>query len=417
MLDVNMAPNRVWAFVAVNLVLGLAAIALFMLFDQDPTIVYYGSAVIGMLAVVISFSAPFPSGLGNANGGPSLTEMVHKLRSKGYRTGETPKSITVQFDRWSAIDLRYQKRGNGSRLIYRLDAPPSKMALILFMFLTIYFCALAIPLCIFLLLQGERNAKRFAIPTIGRETNSGQSSMNEIKNLLIESLSECRKLAEVAYRGAHSVYEDYILTAVAVIGVIGWMVLLVIFNQMPLFDSTDRLLASALLALIISAVGCSTAIFLIIRMVKPKVTSLHHWTVRLDQAINSELYGQMPERGESSIEVLFSAYDEMPMWLGERRKSMLYRHPVPYVLTILLTLFGTISIFSSLILITLGIDLASSLLTLAVGAGSLGIGLWLWRWIMKEEMAEENRLAQESADRREHLRTMLDLHLEESGDE
>jgi hypothetical protein len=420
---VSEAVNRVWAVVAVNLVLGLLAIAAFLLMLQDSTFTllglpsYLALPIIAMLAVVFSFLVPFPSGLDQGNGGPSLTDMAHRLRSKGFRVAETPKSITVHFNRWVGIDLRYQRRGKGSRLIYRLDAPASTMAIILFMFLAFFFTSvLVIPLCIFLLIQADNRTRRLVLPILSSEPSMANNSMNEIKNLLVESLSECRRLVEIAYRGVHSAYEDYILISILGIGVIGWMVIVVIIIQLPLFDPSYRVIASGVAALAASAITCSAAILLITKRMKPRVVALHKWTFRLDRAISGELSEQMPEGAESSIELLFSAYDEMPSWLNARRKSILDRHPLPYILAVMLALWGGISIFSSAFGLMVRGDTTFSLLAMVMGIALVAGALWLWRWIMKREIAEEKRLAQEWAKRREQLRGMLGLQLEENID-
>ncbi len=408
--------NRVWVLISADLIIGFAMIALFLFLVHDYYIAYFGFAIGGMLAVVISFGAPFPSGLDQGNGGPSLADMAHRLKSNGFKTEEKPRSVIIHFNRWVAVDLRYQKRGNGSRLIYRLDAPPSTLGVILFLFLTVGFSFLAIPLGIFLLTQMDRNARRFLLPFLRSEPRPVQTPQNTIKDLLLESLSECRRLVEEAYRGTDSAYQDYVLIDVIVIGLIGWLVLLVIIMQLPLFDFSNRLVYSALLALAISVVGCTIAVFLTMKKLKPKVIALQRWVFRLDTAIVNELSNRMPEGDESSIELLFSAFDEMPSWLSARRKTVLDRHPASYILSLMLALWGSSTMFSGFFGLFFATDQISSVLSISIGGALLAGSFWLRRWTLKKEIVEEKWLAQEWARRKEQLRMLLNLHFGENND-
>src|SRR5664280_1467001 len=124
--------KRIWAYAAIDIALGLAPIIFLALIMPDLTLIYYGSMIGGMLVVVFSFTVPFPSGLEQRNGSPSMTDLVHRLRMNGLMTEERPKSLTVQLDRWVAIDMRYQNSGKGPKLKYRLDGTPSILALVIF---------------------------------------------------------------------------------------------------------------------------------------------------------------------------------------------------------------------------------------------------------------------------------------------
>ncbi len=403
--------KRIWAYAAIDLVLGAVPVILLALMLPDLTLVYFGLPIGGMLVVVFSFTAPFPSGLDQGNGDPSLTDLAHRLRMNGLMTEETPRSLTVHLDRWTAIDLRFQKRGECSRLNFRLDGTPSTLALFIFLFLSTVLGVLAIPICIYLMIEADRYARRFIIPVLSGGPCMVQGPQEEIKGLLVDGLSESRRLAQEGYRAANSAYEDNILIAIVAIGLIGWLVLLVILSQLPLFETSYRLVASALLALPISTAACTVTVFLIVKRVRPKVIALRQWTIRLDQALSRELTSQMPEGDESSIELLFSAYDEMPNWLSARRRDLSSRYPATSILLVLMALGGASLIFSSVFSL-IGGDWALAMISIAMGAVLAGGALWLERWVMKWESAEETRLAQEWERRRKRLQRMIDLHLE-----
>jgi len=257
----------------------------------------------------------------------------------------------------------------------------------------------------------DRYARRFIVPLVNGGQYEAQGPQEEIKGLLIDGLSESRRLAEEGYRAANSAYEDNILISVIVIGMVGWLVLLAVLSQLPLFDASNRMAASALLALSISTAACGITVFLIIKRVRPKVIAMRQWVIRLDQGLSRELTSRIPEGDESSIELLFSAYDEMPNWLSARRKNLGSRYPATSILMVMMTLAGASLVFSSLFSL---VDSESNfaLISIALGALLVGGALWLERWVTKWQSAEETRIAQEWQRRRERLQRMIDLHLE-----
>ena len=269
---------------------------------------------------------------------PSLTDLVHRLRMNGLMTEERPKSLTVQLDRWTAIDMRYRNSQKGSKLRYRLDGTPSTLALVIFLFFGVVSGILAIPICIYLMFEADRYARRFIVPLLSGGPYATEGPQEEIKGLLIDGLSESRRLAEEGYRAANSAYEDDILIAIIVIGMVGWLVLLAILSLLPLFDAPNRVAASALLAFPISTAACGITVFLIMKRVRPKVLAMRQWVIRLDQGLSRELTSRIPEGDESSIELLFSAYDEMPNWLSARRKNLGVRYPAYGILLIFMAL-------------------------------------------------------------------------------
>lgn len=385
-----------------------------LLFLPDFSLAYYGFAIGGMLVVVLSFTARFPVSLDQGNGSPSIADIAHQLRMNGLIVEEKPRSVNVQIDRWTAVCMEYRKRNDDFRLVYRLDATNSTMAVLIFLFLAQIFGILAIPLCIYLLVEAHRYATRFVIPILSGVPGPSHSPRDEIKGLLVDSLSECQRLAEDAHRAENSAYEDSILIATVVIGLFGGLALLVILSQLAFFDSSYRLAASMLLAFTISIAAAVITVILIRRHTKPKIDALVHWVVRLNQAATFELTDQMQEGNESSIELLFSAYDEIPQWLNSRRKSLINRYPTMNILMILMSLWGASLAFSGAFGLAMG-NATIGLLSLSIGVMLVALAFSLQRKIMAMESAEETRLAQEWGRRRERLQRMIGLHLEENG--
>jgi hypothetical protein len=406
--------KRVWVYVAADLILGTIPLILLTILLPDLTLAIIGLLFGGMLVVVFSFTARFHSDLDQVNGSPSMSDIAHRLRMIGLEAEETQKSVIVHFDRWTAIDLRFQEHGNESRLIYRLDATSSSMAILVFIFLSTIFGVLAIPLCIYLLIEAERYARRFIIPNLCGELSSTQSPPEGIKGLLIDSLSTYRRLAEEAFRAENSTYEDIILAATIAIGLIGGLVLFAVLSQLPIFESSYRLAASALSAFTISIATCVISILFVKRRVKPRIDFLLQWITRLDKALTRELTDQKSEEDESSIELLFSAYDEVPIWLNSRRKSIINRYPTTSILMGLMTIWGVSLIFSGALSL-IGSEWFLSSLIISIGA-ILVVGAYLLqRKVTVLERTEGTRLAQDLQRRREALRRMIGLHLEENG--
>ena len=88
-----------------------------------------------------------------------------------------------------------------------------------------------------------------------------------------------------------------------------------------LFEVSNRVAASALLALPISTTACGITVFLIIKQVRAKVIAMRRMGRLRDQGLSRELTRRIQEGEESSIELLFSAYDEMPKRLSRGESS------------------------------------------------------------------------------------------------
>ncbi|MDD1743805.1 MAG: hypothetical protein LUO85_04180 [Methanomassiliicoccales archaeon] len=404
--------KRIIAYAAAVLILGALPPLILAIALPDPTFSYYGFAIGGMLAVVLSFTARFPANLGQSVSASSLSDIAHLLRMNGLMAEEKPKSINVRLDRWNALSLSYQARGSESKLVYRLDATPSTMAVLMFLFLGIIFGVLAIPLCIYLLIEMHRYATRFVIPNLSGPSGPLKGPKDEIKGLLVDSLTECQRLAEDAHRAENSAYDDSILIVTVVIGLFGGLALLVVFSQLALFDTSYRSFASVLLAFTISIAATAIGAILIGRRMKPKIEALGQWVVRLNQAASVELTDQMREGNESSIELLFSAYDEMPLWLNSRRKSTIDRYPTMNILMIMLAIWGASLTFSGAF--SLASDGVFGLLALSIGVMLMAGAYGLERKMMALESAEETRMALEWGRRRERLQTMVGIDLEEN---
>jgi len=112
----------------------------------------------------------------------------------------------------------------------------------------------------------------------------------------------------------------------------------------------------------------------------------------------------------SSVELLFSDYDQIPDWFRARRKDFWYRNPVHYYIFFLLILLG-----SSFLVGSLGTysDPRMPMILLLLGIGSLVAMYVLYRQILKKTELEEARLTQEFKERKKQLFSKLLEQLED----
>jgi hypothetical protein len=117
-------------------------------------------------------------------------------------------------------------------------------------------------------------------------------------------------------------------------------------------------------------------------------------------ALRSERTMAWDEGQGSSVELLFSAYDELPGWFRARRKDFWYRDPVHYYIFFLLIILG-----SSFLVGSLGTysDPRMPLVLLLLGIGSLVAMYLLYQWILKKSELEEAKLTLEFEERKKQL--------------
>jgi hypothetical protein len=213
-----------------------------------------------------------------------------------------------------------------------------------------------------------------------------------------------------AYRAADSGYQDAILIAIVLVGLVGWMALFAALSLTSLFEPDYRLVDSLLVSFAVTWSGCAILLYIINRRARPKVLRLRKWVQDIDLALRSERAVSWDDGQGSSVELLFSAYDQIPDWFRARRKDFWYRNPVHYYIFFLLILMG-----SSFLVGSLGTysDPRMPMILLLLGIGCLVAMYVLYRQILKKTELEEARLTQEFKERKKQLFSKLLEQLED----
>jgi hypothetical protein len=134
--------RRIWGMAGATIALGILPIAIAIvllsggvdLFALFPPFVYVLPMVGGMLSVIFAFTtrigvevppdAKFKTTAGLAKG----------FRLAGFTVVEGTNSVTLTFDKWTAIKLTYDE-GGSARLKFRLDATSTTLWVIIILFL------------------------------------------------------------------------------------------------------------------------------------------------------------------------------------------------------------------------------------------------------------------------------------------
>ena len=382
------------------------------LFDSFPFFVYISSMIGGMLSVVFSFTMKMRADVVPDERFKTVAGLARAFRLAGFTAVESSRSVTVTFDKWTAIKLSFDEDG-GAGLKYRLDATSTTLVVILILFLLGWSAVIAIPFCAFLLVKTYGNAKAY-VPwvlkgefSVTAQPGATQGS-EDIRENLIDSLSEVRRIASDAYWSMSSAREDAVILSITLVGLVGGMVLFVLLLQTSVFDPSVRAIASLLTGL---GAAMTSSIFLAVWLsgrMRPRIKELDDWVNRLDRALLRERNVIDQDGSESSIELLFNAFNEMPRFLGTRRKAVLSRYPATQILVIILVLWGSDLIAGGLsALLQTPVDL----IPLSIGLTMVFSAFLLYRWSLRKEHAEENRIAQEWERRREYIRSAVEDQL------
>lgn len=364
-----------------------------------------------LASVILTYSLRFPIDSSLIHTMSEL-EIVHLFSLLGYEVQSSPSGIVVHFDSWTGMKLKTSKM-NTSLFRYSIDGTHSALTLTLIVFMIPILAWLVVPLNLYQIGRTLRNVDDLlgsSSKEAGLREKDCDTGKRETKELLIDSLSKARRLAVEAYRAANSGYQDSVLTIMVLVGLVGWMALFAALSSTSLFEPENRLVDSLLISFALTWSGCAILLYIINRRVRPKVLRLSKWVKDIDLALRSERATSWDDSQGSSVELLFSAYDELPHWLKVRRKDFWYRNPVHYYIFFILILLG-----SSFLVGSLGTysDPRMPLILLLLGIGSLVAMYLLYRQILKKSELEETRLTQELEERKKQLLSKLLEQLED----
>lgn len=288
------------------------------------------------LAVIACYQVRFR--LAKYAGSPSelLANLVYRLRVSGYRVTEERSRLVVQVSSTSAIHITTRASADGTWILFKPSATPSGMSIVIILLFTFIGAPLALALSLFVIYRSSAFASMRVAPRLtGPLVPQAKGALADTRMMIVESLSEGRRLSAEAYESARSNYHDSVIV-MTVVGIIMSVITgTLAFTQI---DSVDR----GLIALAVgfsSAVGVS-AIFwsLLAARAKPRIAEFKSWSTKLESALAREVAGQSPSDSDlSSFELIVSSFREMPKWMRARRRAGGYRKPLLWLLVFFLS--------------------------------------------------------------------------------
>jgi hypothetical protein len=336
-----------------------------------------GSTIIFGTVFLSKFRIGKATGLGRS----TLPKAANELRARGYWVEEKQGRVNIRLSRWFAVDLLEQESGPSHFIIFRASATNDGWIVMMISF----FIWVLAPMGAILALYSMHKTKRFADTILNTEPSTSETAIDPTRAKLIETLSEARQLADEAMRSVRSNHQDL----VAIMAVVGLVV------GMAVYIGLFLLFVPSVSPLLTLGIGVIVAIFLPLgtsiivgRKVREEVQQKRMWADKLDKALTREMIGKGPGDGEeSSMELLFRAYDLLPDWMSARRKAGMYRSPGTWtliffsvILTGSLMLSGIVALFS---------DAIAGIVPLLISMAFLAISYHLYHSWKRNEGEEE----------------------------
>lgn len=333
--------SRPWSKVVliVALTIILSAVACVIFLDSDTPaghllfrITFYVGPLVGL---VVLYQSKFrgPAMVGTSD---RITDDLARELMKGGHIVERAKGrLIVRVDKSVGVVVLSKQKGQHRYLYYGLETMPRGAAWVIFLFIIVP------PIALFVITYYLSKVIRFGEDTLdGIALNASQKTEHQeksIKEMLIEGISEARRLSVEAYEAAKSNYDDLIVLSLVsgLLLVMATVISLLYLDRISGFVATGEILLYASVAVFVATVILLYAFFR--QRYRHRLGRLRDWSETLSRAFESE---GRPPGGEitpdSHFELLAEASREIPGWLEIRRKSMLAREP-GWTMVILLT--------------------------------------------------------------------------------
>jgi hypothetical protein len=340
-----------------------------------------------LITVIIPFQLRFK--LTKTIGAPAeiLANLAYRLRVSGYRVTEERRRLIVQVSSTSAVHITTRTSSSGTWVLYKPSATPSGMGIMIVLLFTFIGAPLALALSLFFLYRSSTFACMRIVPRLSRLPIPQAPGIEvDTRMMIVESLSEGRRLSAEAYESARSNYQDSVII-MTVVGIILSVILaLLAFTHI---DSEDRGLVALAIGVTSAVVFSAVSWYLLAARSKPRIAEFKSWSAKLDSALSREVAGQPPADSEpSSFELIASSCREMPKWMKARRRAGGFRTPLFWLLVFFLSygafeagLVGIISLFEG--------QERNGIVALAVCAALIlfaTLSYWIWKKRLDQEM-------------------------------
>jgi hypothetical protein len=372
-----------WFIVAIVTILLVVSLTSGILFFPDYqtvlTIVYFAPIAGIVIAYLMRFKA------GSLSGSPeAITDAVFRgLIASGAIVENAGDRIRVRLSRRVGVRIQLSRTDQTWTVSYGIEMNQLGAFWIILLGLTVPFVSFVLML--FLLSKVVRFGKGELKEIVSHATKGPENRERDIKGLLVESLSEARRISLEAHEVLKSDYED-LLTLSIVAGILALFVP-IMFGAWGYLDDP----VSALIAISASfSFTTALSMLLVRRRFKPQLDQVGVWKDTLAFALNVEISPASEDISSgSSFEMLARATKEMPNWLEIRRKSMLAREPVWSMSVFIMTFFGFFITLGGVLRV--GSDISHGLVAIILGAVLFAGGMVIYL-LSERRRGEEARV-------------------------
>jgi hypothetical protein len=372
-----------WFIVAIVTILLVVSLTSGILFFPDYqtvlTIVYFAPIAGIVIAYLMRFKA------GSLSGSPeAITDAVFRgLIASGAIVENAGDRIRVRLSRRVGVRIQLSRTDQTWTVSYGIEMNQLGAFWIILLGLTVPFVSFVLML--FLLSKVVRFGKGELKEIVSRATMGPENRERDIKGLLVESLSEARRISLEAHEVLKSDYED-LLTLSIVAGILALFVP-IMFGAWGYLDDP----VSALIAFSASfSITTALSMLLVRRRFKSQLDQVRAWKDSLAFALNVEISPASEDISSgSSFEMLARATKEMPNWLEIRRKSMLAREPVWSMSVFIMTFFGFFITLGGVLRV--GSDISHGLVAIILGAVLFAGGMVIYL-LSERRRGEEARV-------------------------
>jgi len=340
--------------------------------------------------------------------------LAANLRGEGLEVGAEPDAIWVRIDALSAVRIRARTTDRGTVLSSQARATIAGWLLLLGLVASVVGSLPAVALTLVLFRRANRFARARAPAAFGGKGGTAVSSGDEVRAMLVGSLSSALRIAREASDAQRKAYTDA-LTIIVVAAFTSWTALLIgLFVALNGFN----LITGQWDVPIVGATGGTLVLSVVLlsvvrRRFLPRLARYRTWIDRLSDAFDREMSPEAAEpSAASTFELLAEASTQVPDWLDAQRRAGLSSDPATSFAILILTLFVS-TMFTNALFGALRGALDLVFVYGATGTVLAGIAAWIYRaWKRREDA----RLAHAQAAWDAHvksLRARMDHFLEE----
>ena len=287
-----------------------------------------------LVAAVIPFLLRFRLTTVKRNSEQVLSDLSYRLRISRFHVSRKPGQLIIVTSSIAAIKVKAKKTSEGTILAYQSYATPSGWSIILILIIITYTIPVALAISLLILYKSSTFASNRITPRLSQlPIPTLQKVEKDSRGMLIEGLSEGRRLSAEAYEAARSIYQDRIL----IIIIMGFAIFLAVLFLVGLYFPQDADIEAREYLLLV--VGLASAVAYVIvtwrilaSKTAPVLVELKSWKERLDRALSREIASEDPPYEEpSSFELMADSAKEVPKWMKIRRKAGMFRQPLTWL--------------------------------------------------------------------------------------